>query len=105
MLVKETLLKFLALHLISADEWLPSGFRWIKLRTSLIPVTAILEPASECLLMGVGGSWAVSSLFDWSGLAFFFVHALLWFLLDYILLLVLQVSVFGKSYVFQNVYV
>lgn len=64
--------------------------RWIKLRTSLIPVTAILEPASECLLMGVGGSWAVSSLFDWSGLAFFFVHALLWFLLDYILLLVLQ---------------
>lgn len=64
--------------------------RWIKLRTSLIPITAVLEPTFECLLMGLWGAWAVSSLFDWSGLAFFFVHALLWFLLDYILLLVLQ---------------
>lgn len=66
--------------------------RWIKLRTSLIPITALLEPSSECLVMGLWSAWAVSSLFEWSGLAFFFVHTLLWFLLDYILLLVLQGS-------------
>ena len=67
-------------------------FRWAKLRAALVPLTIILEPVSECMLLGLLNSWAVTVLFPWSGLAFFFVHMLLWFVLDYILLQVVQVS-------------
>lgn len=67
-------------------------YRWVKLRTSLLPVTALLEPVSECLALGVVGSWAVSVVFTWSPLAFFFVHVLIWFLLDYTLLHIVQVG-------------
>jgi len=65
--------------------------RWTKLRASLLPLTIILEPISESLICGALVSWAVSTLFCWSPLAFFFVHCLVWFLLDYVLLLVVQV--------------
>jgi ceramide glucosyltransferase len=64
--------------------------RWIKLRTSLVPFTAVMEPISECLILGILASFAVSQLFHWSGLAFFFVHVLIWFLLDYLILLIVQ---------------
>lgn len=65
--------------------------RWTKLRSSLLPLTIIMEPVSESLILGAIVSWAASTLFGWSPLAFFFVHCLVWFLLDYILLLVVQV--------------
>jgi ceramide glucosyltransferase len=64
--------------------------RWAKLRASLVPLTIILEPISESVILGAIVSWAVSVMFTWSPLAFFFVHILVWFLLDYLLLLVVQ---------------
>lgn len=64
--------------------------RWAKLRVSLAPLTMVFEPISECILLGVITSWSVGTLFDWSGAAFILVHLLIWFLLDYILLLVIQ---------------
>lgn len=64
--------------------------RWAKLRASLVPLTIVLEPVSECFLLGAIVSWAVSVIFHWSPLAFFFVHVLVWFLLDYVQLLVVQ---------------
>jgi hypothetical protein len=51
----------------------------------------VVEPMSECVMLGMLSSWAVTVLFSWSGLAFFFVHLLLWFVLDYILLQLVQV--------------
>lgn len=57
----------------------------------MLPLTIILEPLSESVILGALVSWAVSTLFFWSPLAFFFVHCLVWFLMDYILLLVVQV--------------
>ena len=66
--------------------------RWTKLRASLLPLTIILEPISESMILGALVSWAASTLFCWSPLAFFFVHCLVWFLLDYVLLLVVQVG-------------
>jgi len=68
-------------------------WRWAKLRASLLPLTIILEPVSESLILGAIVSWAVNMLFCWSPLAFLFVHCLVWFLLDYVLLLVVQVSI------------
>lgn len=64
--------------------------RWRRLRVSLAPLTIVMEPLSECLLLGLVTSWSVGRLFDWSSTAFFFVHLLIWSLLDYALLLVIQ---------------
>ena len=64
------------------------------MRSALVPFTASLEPLSECMLLGLLTSLAVMVLFKWSGVAFFFVHTLLWFILDYTLLKSIQVSVF-----------
>ena len=68
-------------------------YRWIKLRSSLVPFTILLEPISEWLLQGLTSSWCVWFLFSWSPLAFFLVHSLIWFLLDYVLLVTVQVLV------------
>lgn len=64
--------------------------RWIKLRSTLVPSTIFLEPISESVILGMLISWSVSVLFGWCPLVFFFVHILVWFLLDYILLRVVQ---------------
>ncbi|CAH1772739.1 unnamed protein product [Owenia fusiformis] len=64
--------------------------RWTKLRAAMLPQFIFLEPLSECLTIGLLGSWSVVELFDWSPLGFFLVHTLLWFLQDYILLLVVN---------------
>lgn len=64
--------------------------RWTKLRAAMIPVTTVLEPFSECLLLGILSSWAVFYLLHWNPLAFFFVHVLIWFLMDWILIRVIQ---------------
>ena len=60
--------------------------RWVKLRTSMVPVTIFLEPIAECFACGFIVSLAVCYLSGWSPLLFFLMHCLLWFLLDYILL-------------------
>ena len=64
--------------------------RWNKLRMAMIPFTSLLEPATECILSGLLATWSVLTLFRWDPLAFFFIHLLQWFLLDWVLLLVVQ---------------
>ncbi|XP_025090290.1 ceramide glucosyltransferase-like [Pomacea canaliculata] len=59
--------------------------RWAYLRMSMLPTLIILEPLSECMVMGIFASWAVQYLFDFSAMGYFLLHVLLWFLLDYIL--------------------
>ena len=61
--------------------------RWLKLRGSLVPLLILLEPLSECVVLGLLCAWAVTVVFAWSALAFFFVHLLLWFMLDYYIIL------------------
>ncbi|KAK7087963.1 ceramide glucosyltransferase-like [Littorina saxatilis] len=59
--------------------------RWAQLRFSMLPTLIVLEPLSECMLMGVAASWAVQYLFDFSAMGYFLLHVLLWFLLDYLM--------------------
>lgn len=66
--------------------------RWAKLRVAMVPFTILCEPLSECLLIGAIASWAVTVLFDWDPLVFYLVHILAWFLWDWILLSIVQVS-------------
>ncbi|CAO1372885.1 unnamed protein product [Diamesa serratosioi] len=64
--------------------------RWAKLRVAMVPHTIILEPISECMVLGCLASWAVNILFQWDALPFYLVHILVWFLSDWIMLSVVQ---------------
>ncbi|GLV39391.1 Glucosylceramide synthase [Carabus blaptoides fortunei] len=66
--------------------------RWAKLRVAMLPPTIILEPLSECMVIGAAAAWSVSILFGWDSLVFYMVHILIWFLLDWVLLSVVQNS-------------
>lgn len=60
--------------------------RWAQLRVSMLPLTILFEPLSECLVLGVGAAWACRLFFGWEPGAVFLLHALAWFLSDWWLL-------------------
>lgn len=60
--------------------------RWGQLRAATVPTLIFLEPISECFLQGVLISWSIEYLFGVSSMAFFLLHVLVWFLVDYTLL-------------------
>lgn len=57
----------------------------------MIPHMILLEPLSECFVLGAMASWAISYLSQIDPFAVYLFHILLWFLLDYTLLLIIQV--------------
>lgn len=69
--------------------------RWVKLRIAMVPHTIILEPLSECLILGACAAWSAHTLSGGSidPYAFYMVHILVWFLLDWILLNIMQVHI------------
>lgn len=77
-------------------QWLTFYFdfvaRWSQLRISMVPTLIVLEPLGESVLIGCVASLATNCLFDVSPLAFFLLHLLAWFLFDYILFRVVEVS-------------
>lgn len=64
--------------------------RWAKLRVAMVPTTILLEPLSECLVLGALAAWSASLLFNWDPLVFYLVHILCWFLSDWMLLSIVQ---------------
>lgn len=70
--------------------------RWAKLRVAMLPLVIIFEPLSECMVIGACAAWAVGVLFQWDVLGFYLVHILVWFLLDWILLSIVQVTTFSR---------
>ena len=65
-------------------------FRWAKLRAAMVPFTIFLEPLSECILLGLLTAWSVFYLFRWDPVSFFLLHILIWFLMDWMLIHVVQ---------------
>ena len=57
----------------------------------MCPHTILLEPLSECMLLGILTAWAVNFLLRWDPISFFLVHVLLWFIMDWMLLHIVQV--------------
>ena len=57
----------------------------------MLPHLIFVQPLSDCIILGLASAWAVLYLFSWDPLAFFFIHLLVWYLMDWILLLVIQV--------------
>lgn len=64
--------------------------RWMKLRHAMLPVCMFFEPISQCMILGLMVSWAFNFLFDISPLSFFLIHVLVWFLMDYILIKIIE---------------
>lgn len=58
----------------------------------IVKLIAWLFNYSECMVLGCLASWAVNVLFQWDALPFYLVHILVWFLSDWIMLSVVQVS-------------
>lgn len=50
----------------------------------------LLEPLSECMVLGALASWSVSVLFHWDALVFYLVHILMWLLSDWLMLSIVQ---------------
>ncbi|KAJ8306131.1 hypothetical protein KUTeg_016676 [Tegillarca granosa] len=64
--------------------------RWCKLRTAMTPLTVFFEPISLCFPFGIIASWSISFLFNWTASVVFLVHALVWFLMDYVLINIIE---------------
>ena len=65
---------------------------WIKLRSAMLPHTILLEPLSECMLSGALASLSAHILFKIDPVPFYMVHILVWFMFDWILIHVVQVT-------------
>lgn len=57
----------------------------------MCPHLIVLEPLSECFCLGLLSSWAFAFLLHCDPLSFFIVHVLCWFVLDWLLLCIVQV--------------
>ena len=77
----------------SVPMWKKRMVRWCKLRLKLT-VMSWLEPMQECFVLGLCTSWTVNYLFGCNSLVFFLFHVLGWFLCDYAILSLTQVSPF-----------
>ena len=75
----------------SVDKFQKRITRWIKLRTAMVPfATYILEPISECVVLGILAACATKFLFRVNPAVFFVAHILTWCFLDYNLLMIIQ---------------
>lgn len=74
----------------SLSSFLERLHRWAQLRVSMLPLMILLEPLSECLVLGIAAAWACNVLFAWEPIAVFLLHALAWFLSDWLLLCAAQ---------------
>ena len=64
--------------------------RWAKLRIAMVPTTILLEPITECMMLGALAAWATYWLFTWDPVVIYLVHLLAWFFLDWMLLSIVQ---------------
>lgn len=74
----------------SVQSYIARTVRWTKLRIKMAPVTIILEPLSECVLLGLLSSLAATVHFKVDFLAFFLFHLLAWILADWTLINIVQ---------------
>ncbi|XP_033121120.1 ceramide glucosyltransferase-like isoform X2 [Anneissia japonica] len=64
--------------------------RWTQIRISTVPAIILAEPITESLALGIWNAWSVSYLLGWDPIVFFLAHILIWMLLGYIQLKIVQ---------------
>ncbi|GAB1600610.1 ceramide glucosyltransferase-like, partial [Argonauta hians] len=61
--------------------------RWLRLRFTMLPfVTTVIEPLTECLPLGLYGSWSINHFFGINPYYIFSFHIIGWLIIDYLLL-------------------
>lgn len=68
----------------------------------MVPHTILLEPLSECFVLGIFAAWSINFLFRIDPFAIYLFHVLVWFLLDYMLLNVIQVIIINFLFFFNE---
>lgn len=69
--------------------------RWGRLRATMMPWPGLLEPFTECLVLGLLASAATSYLFGVGVVQFMAVHVSVWFCCDYLLLTIAEGGLVG----------
>ncbi|TRY70812.1 hypothetical protein TCAL_10005 [Tigriopus californicus] len=64
--------------------------RWTKLRYAMCPGLMVFEPISDSVIQGVVCAWALFFLFRWDPVTFIMLHLLLWFIMDWALIHLVQ---------------
>lgn len=67
---------------LSLTGYIARRVRWLRVRKKMTFVATLLEPITESILSGVYGSWAIARLLGATPSALFFVHMVLWFMVD-----------------------
>ncbi|XP_052822686.1 ceramide glucosyltransferase 2 [Octopus bimaculoides] len=71
--------------LLSMANYKDRMVRWLRLRFSMIPfVTIIIEPLTECLPLGLYGSWSIHHFLGVNPYYIFSFHILGWLIIDYL---------------------
>ena len=73
-----------------------SPSRWGRLRATMMPWPGLLEPFTECLLLGLLTSVATSHLFGVGVVRFMVFHVGMWLCSDLLLLTIIEVEEGGK---------
>ncbi|XP_046845546.1 ceramide glucosyltransferase-like isoform X2 [Xenia sp. Carnegie-2017] len=75
---------------ISFSSFFSRMVRWTRLRVTMMPVIGVLEPLTECLVIGLLGSCGAKYLLGFSAWKVLLGHCLLWFSADILLLNIMQ---------------
>ena len=68
------------------------GFRWGRLRATMMPWPGLLEPITESICLGIIGGLCAYQILGLNPLLFFIVHMLIWFSMDLLFIRVVEVS-------------
>ncbi|QPG75072.1 hypothetical protein FOA43_002412 [Brettanomyces nanus] len=67
------------------SDYINRRVRWLRVRKYMVLAATLVEPATECLMSGLIGSFSLSVIF-WQckfNVLYFSLHVLIWFLVDY----------------------
>lgn len=69
----------------TVNDYAERRVRWLRVRKYMVLAATLVEPTTECLICGIYGTYAVSSVLwnQWFNFKFFCFHFAVWMLTDY----------------------
>ncbi|SCU95072.1 LAME_0F10572g1_1 [Lachancea meyersii CBS 8951] len=76
--------------------------RWLRVRKYMVLAATLLEPTTECFLIGLMGSWGLAWLLEVNYAVIYLVHCLLWCATDRLQYLVLLRTIYADDQLEQE---
>ncbi|SCU79886.1 LADA_0B03818g1_1 [Lachancea dasiensis] len=73
--------------------------RWLRVRKYMVLAATLLEPTTECFVIGIMGAWGLSWLLNGSFIIIFTLHCAAWCLSDRLQYLVLLHTIFQDDHI------